>query len=341
MTDMVARLGVARQRRRLSAVARRVRRRTGPLVRNGSLALLYHRAASDSLDPWRLAVQPKHLAEHLEILAAHTRPTTATGFQRDQDRGRIQPRTTLVTFDDGYADLCSEVAPRLRAAGVPATMYIVSAAIDRDREFWWDALARALLGPESSSGMLRLEIAGRTHHWELTEDGQRSEVHRQVWAALRDRPPAERDHLVEEVLAWAGLPVTARESHRTLRSAELAQLAADDLIEIGAHTSNHSRLAALAPEVQQREIADSRSVLEDFLSRPVTSFAYPHGGPDDVGPTTPGSVRAAGFRNAYLATPGCLRARSNRYRLPRLFVEDMDGAGFAALLWRYAGIRVS
>lgn len=339
---MVDRHGLVRQRRRLAAVARRVRRATRPLVRNGSLALLYHRAASDSVDPWRLAVQPKHLAEHLEILAAYTRPTTAAGFQRDQDRGRIQPRTTLVTFDDGYADLCSEVAPRLRAAGVPATMYIVSAAIDRDREFWWDALARALLGPESPSGTLRLEVAGRTHRWELTAtDGQRSGVHRQVWVALRDRPPAERDRLVEEVLAWAGLPTTARESHRTLRSAELAQLGADDLIEIGAHTTNHSRLAALTPEVQQREIADSRSALEDFLSRPVTSFAYPHGGPDDVGPTTPGSVRAAGFGNAYLATPGRLRARTDRYQLPRLFVEDMDGAGFAALLSRYAGIRVS
>jgi peptidoglycan/xylan/chitin deacetylase (PgdA/CDA1 family) len=118
-------------------------------------------------------------------------------------------------------------------------------------------------------------------------------------------------------------------------------LGRDDLIEIGAHTTSHSRLAALAPEVQQHEIEDSRSALEEFLSRPVTSFAYPHGGPDDVGPATPGRVRAAGFSNAYLATAGRLRRRSDRYRLPRLFVEDMDGAGFAALLWRYAGIRVS
>jgi peptidoglycan/xylan/chitin deacetylase (PgdA/CDA1 family) len=333
--------GLARQRRRLIAVARRVRRAAAPLVPNGSLALLYHRTASDSVDPWRLAVQPHHLTEHLAILAAHTRPTTAAGLQRAQDSGRIPPRTTLVTFDDGYADLATEVAPRLEAAGVPATMFVVSGAIDRDREFWWDALARALLGPERGSGLLRLDIAGRTHVWELTDDARRAAVHRQVWASLRDRPPTERDHLAEEVLAWAGLPEEARESHRTLRSAELDRLARDDLIEIGGHTVNHPRLAALSPEGQQREIADSRSALEAFVSRPVTSFAYPHGGPDDVGSTTPREVRAAGFETAYLATPGRLRARSDQYRLPRLFVEDMDGAGFAALLWRYAGIKVS
>ena len=55
--------------RRLAAVARRVRRATGPLVSNGSLALLYHRAAHENVDPWRLAVQPDHLSQHLEILA--------------------------------------------------------------------------------------------------------------------------------------------------------------------------------------------------------------------------------------------------------------------------------
>jgi peptidoglycan/xylan/chitin deacetylase (PgdA/CDA1 family) len=305
------------------------------------LVLLYHRAARDSVDPWRLAVQPHHLTEHFEILAAHTRPTTAAGLQRAQDSGRIPPRTTLVTFDDGYADLASEVAPRLRAAGVPATMFLVSGAIDRDREFWWDSLARALLGPERGSGTLSLRIAGRVHSWELADDAQCAAAHRQVWATLRDRASTERDRLAEEVLAWAGLPLQARDTHRTLRSAELDGLASDDLIEIGAHTANHPRLAALTPADQQREIGGGRSALEAFISRPVTSFAYPHGGPDDLGSRTPSRVRAAGFENAYLATAGRLRARSDPYRLPRLFVEDMDGTGFARLLWRCAGIKVS
>ena len=59
------------------------------------------------------------------------------------------------------------------------------------------------------------------------------------------------------------------------------------------------------------------------------------------GPLRRARFGAAGFGTAYLATPGRLRARSDPYRLPRLFVEDMDGAGFARLLWRYAGIKVS
>ena len=328
-------------RRRLSAVSRRVRRAVAPVLANGSVVLLYHRAAKDSVDPWRLAVRPEHLSEHLEILAAHTRPTTAAGLRQAQDRGRVPRRTTLVTFDDGYADLASEVAPRLRTAGVPATMFVVSGAVDRNREFWWDALARGLLGPERGSGTLALLVGDRTHRWEFTEDADRRALHRQVWGTLRDRSPAERDHLAEQVLCWAGLPLGARDTHRTLTSTELDRLAGDDLVEIGAHTANHPRLSALSPERQQSEIEDSRSALEAFVSRPVTSFAYPHGSPDDVTPTTPGRVQAAGFGSAYLATPGRLSARTDPFRLPRLFVEDMDGTAFAALLWRHAGIRVS
>ena len=72
----------------------------------------------------------------------------------------------------------------------------------------------------------------------------------------------------------------------------------------------------------------------------MTSFAYPHGGPEDVPPSARDSVRAAGFETAFLASPGRLAARRDPHQLPRLFVENMDGEGFAALLWRYAGIRV-
>lgn len=304
------------------------------------MALLYHRAAVDAVDPWRLAVQPEHLTQHLEILAAHTRPTTSAGFRRACRRGRLPARTTLITFDDGYADLATEIAPRLRKAAVPATMFVVSGAIDRAREFWWDSMARAILGPEPGTGILALQIGEREHRWNLTDES-RFVVHRQVWALLRDRPSSERDDLVEQVLAWAGLTLRARDTHRTLRSAELAGLAGDDLIEIGGHTASHPRLATLSHEQRRREIEDGRSALEAFISRPVTSFAYPHGGPDDVGPGTPDQVREAGFDAAYVATPGRLGAGSDAYRLPRVFVEDMDGEEFARLLWRYARIKVS
>ncbi len=330
-------------RGRARRAARWLVRAAGPPVRNGAVALLYHRATRADVDPWRLAVDPEHLGEHLEILARCTRPTTASGLRAAIDRGRVLPRTVVVTFDDGYADLASEVAPRLERAGVPATVFVVSRAVDRDREFWWDGLERALLGPAIPAGPLRLTIGGRVHEWSPSQLGgvpARAGLHRDIWTTLRARPPEERDALVEEVLGWAGLRPEPRATHRTLSSGELGRLAGDGLVEIGAHTANHPWLAGLDPERQRREIERGRSELEERVGGPVDTFAYPHGGPDDVGPTAVDLVRRAGFRSAFLAGPGRLRPRRDVHTLPRLFVEDMDGDAFGRLLWRHTGIRV-
>ena len=330
-------------KRRLRPVRARVRglrRAVGPPVRNGSVALVYHRAARDEVDPWRLAVSPGHLSEHLEILGSHTRSVHASGLHAARASGRIPPRTTVVTFDDGYADLDTEIRPRLERAGVPATMYVVSRAVDRDREFWWDALARAVLGPDGGTGELELVIGDRRSRWEVDGAATRPTVHRDLWARLRSRPPAERDHLVEQVLTWAGLPLEARPSHRTLTSAQLQALNSHDLVELGAHTANHAWLAGLTPAAQAQEIEQGRSELQAAVAQPIRSLAYPHGGWSDVGPSALAAARRAGFDTAFLAAAGRLVARSDPHRLPRVFVEDMDGDGFAALLWQFAGIRV-
>lgn len=318
---------------------RRIRRAAGPPVRNGSVALVYHRAARDEVDPWRLAVTPTHLSEHLEILADHTVPILASALHSARERGRIPAKTTVLTFDDGYADLATEIAPRLERAGVPATVYIVSRAVDRDREFWWDSLARALLSTDGRTGVLSLRIGESTSTWDVGET-RRSVTHRDVWARIRSRPPEERDRLAEQVLAWADLSLEARPSHRTLSSAQLQDLASHDLVEVGAHTANHVWLAGLDPAAQQLEIEQGRRELEAALSDPIRSLAYPHGGWADVGTSALAATRRAGFDTAFLASPGRLRAGGDPHRLPRVFVEDMDGEAFAALLWQFAGIKV-
>jgi len=79
--------------------------------------------------------------------------------------------------------------------------------------------------------------------------------------------------------AWAGVapPGPPAEQVRCMTVAELHELVGDGLVEIGAHTRTHPMLSALKPAEQREEIAGSRSDLEAWLDRPVTSFAYPFG----------------------------------------------------------------
>ena len=135
------------------------------------------------------------------------------------------------------------------------------------------------------------------------------------------------------------MPATPRPSHRTLTSGELDQLARDDRLEIGSHTADHAWLAGLTPDATTAQIDSGRAELEDRIGRPVESFAYPHGGKSDVGDGQR-AVRLAGFMQAFMATPGTVRHGADRFTLPRLFVEDVDGEDFGRLLWRHARIRV-
>ena len=109
---------------------------------------------------------------------------------------------------------------------------------------------------------------------------------------------------------------------------EIQQLAAGDLVEVGAHTVTHPVLAQLSREEQQKEIRDSKQALEQVVNRPVTSFAYPFGCRSDYTSDTVTAVREAGFQCAASNYPGLIRPRADRFQLPRYVVRNWDGDVF-------------
>ena len=347
-------------RARLRRLARRVRA-AAPFVPGSAVVLVYHRATDLAVDPWGLAVSPGHLAEHLELLHRHARPTSAAGLADLLEAGSVPRGTVVVTFDDGYADLATTVRPALDRADVPATMFVVSDAVDDAGEFWWDALERVFLTGAPLPGRLELRIDGTERSWsvpatsELPAGGavdhaswrawhppptERHRIYRETWEALRVVEPASRDQLVAGILAWAGIAVTARASHRTVTTAELAELASDLLIEIGGHTRTHASLGALSPAGQLAEMVDGRDRLRDRIGRPVPSLAYPFGRDPDVTAATVALAREAGFRIAFTTHQGSASTRSNLLALPRVYVGDVDGDGFARMLLNETGLRV-
>ncbi len=120
----------------------------------------------------------------------------------------------------------------------------------------------------------------------------------------------------------------AQADARSLAADEIRQLA-NGLVEIGAHTVNHLRLAAQPMTVQRSEIQESKRVLEALLGRPVIAFSYPHG---SASPETRALVQAAGFHYACASQPDVARRGSHHYHLPRLWVPDVDGHRFARWL---------
>lgn len=63
--------------------------------------------------------------------------------------------------------------------------------------------------------------------------------------------------------------------------AQARELVAMPDVEVGSHTVRHARLDELSRGDIARELGDSRSHLEQLLSAPVDTLAYPHGNYDD------------------------------------------------------------
>ena len=282
--------------------------------RPSGLILAYHRVARLASDPWAIAVSPEHFIEHLEILHRECTPMSLERCVLLAAEDKLPPRAVAVTFDDGYADNLHEALPCLHRYGIPASVFVTARAVGSVNEFWWDELERLLLPSTQYSS------------WRAWEDplSQRHRLYQVLYAALQKCSERTRSHAFDELQREWG-PSNSRTSHQTLTRHELQALAEDPLIEIGAHTLSHPVLSALAPEVQQYEIAGGKSELEAMLGREIRPFAYPYGRAGHYSAETVALVREAGYRIACSFQPGRLDRTSNAFELPRCGVSDWNG----------------
>ena len=96
---------------------------------------------------------------------------------------------------------------------------------------------------------------------------------------------------------------------------ELRILDREPLCTIGAHTLSHPRLDTLTVIEQQKEIVESKVILEQWLGHPIQHFSYPHGAYND---DTLSIVKSAGFRSALCAWGGTVRRGYNPHLLNRI-----------------------
>src|SRR4029077_2609922 len=77
---------------------------------------------------------------------------------------------------------------------------------------------------------------------------------------------------------WVGTP--PKEPLRTLTLAQVLEMR-DAGVEVGSHSSVHHDLTTLSEAGCERDLRESREILEDLLHQPVRHLAYPRGRSDE------------------------------------------------------------
>lgn len=106
------------------------------------------------------------------------------------------------------------------------------------------------------------------------------------------------------------------EGDRRILSADALRSLDPEQIEVGAHSRTHPELDRSPRRAARAEIAGSRHELEEWLDRPVRSFAYPFGYHSHA---VRRSVAAAGFTGAFAVSDLVAQTgRDSRWAIPRL-----------------------
>lgn len=232
-----------------------------------------------------------------------------------------RPRAVL-TFDDGEAGLFRHLLPIVTAERVPVTVYVATGQIETGRPYWFDRVMTALQGPGPATVDLAAEGLGR---WDLpAEPGAlRWRVLGGLLERLKAVEPARRETLADAIVARhpppAGAPAIGPMSR-----AELAELARDPCVTIGAHSHCHNLLDQVPAPEAEASMARSRALLQDWTGQEVAHFAWPNGN------HTQGLRQAAerlGFRSACALDNRLWHRGCDPFALSRLWIERYDTAG--------------
>jgi peptidoglycan/xylan/chitin deacetylase (PgdA/CDA1 family) len=87
--------------------------------------------------------------------------------------------------------------------------------------------------------------------------------------------------------------------------------------EIGSHTVTHANFGTISVEQARRELAVSRTVLEEHLRQPVRWFAYPYGGVNNFRPELLPLLEETGYQGGLSGHGGFIYPGADARLLPR------------------------
>ena len=304
--------------------------------RRAPVILMFHRIADPVCDPWGLSVAPSRFEAQMRALKACRMPLSTADFVSGLEDGTLPALAVAVTFDDGYIDNVRVAKPILESVGIPATMFLTTGYLGKQKEFWWDELTRLVLaGRAAVEGTLVIgsrvfavrlpalaDAAARpSSTWRAWQPPRtpREHLYFDIWNELRVLDHAAREHGLERARHLFG-QLAPSENDLPMNAEDVRHLVTGACIDIGAHSETHQPLTTLHVNDRRREIQGSRSVCETLAGKPVEAFSYPHG---DLDAPTAQLVRESGYRWACSTHPAAIdRARFDLYNLPRVQALD-------------------
>jgi len=308
-----------------AVVRSRVLRAAARFARPRAVILSYHSVVEEperTANTIRISNPRASFESQMSALAQRFNPVTIEQVALFAAEGRqLPPRSTAVTFDDGFADNHDVVLPILSRYGIPAAFYIMVNAVETGTPPWYVRLNYAFC----TTTVPKWKHPGNGRSFELgNADGKQAALNT-AWDLGAARAGAAQEELVRQIEESLQVePLDARsglmlnwDQVRALKQAGHT---------IGGHTLSHPNLAHITEGEARSEIRGCKERLEERLGEPIEHFSYPHPALNPQWtPQTLQITREAGFRSALLTTPGSVLPGDQPLSLKRVpGAKDFD-----------------
>ncbi|MBV9829472.1 MAG: polysaccharide deacetylase family protein [Alphaproteobacteria bacterium] len=224
------------------------------------------------------------------------------------------------TFDDGYRDNWEIAWPIFRRWEAPFTVFLTTDFIDGTVPMCWSLLERCIASQD------HFYLSDGERHWDWPTKA--IEEKQACFAIVDELFRCSTRHVAQRLSAdlrsrygedlWEAARLDALDWNN------VREMAADPLVDIGAHSLSHPLLGQLDCVEALREIAGSKAVIEREIDRPVPHFAFPFGDDRAIGRDGVALACEAGFDVALTTRRDVLRASDvgRLHELPRITLDS-------------------
>lgn len=275
------------------------------------VVLCYHRVGTKGL-PIYSALPPEIFEAQMHYLTHEYRIISVSELCDELINPRLTEPAVAITFDDGYGDLFHHAFPILKKYQIPATVFLAVQAIESNEVPWYDRIFAVLqLLPGTSLDMQ----LGAPRRFALGSPADRLQVADRIMRHLRSLPDKLRRDCVSDLEQRVRLPKESL-SGRML-SWEQVRVMHRGGVSFGSHSLSHRVMGRLPPEELERELRESKEIIEKRMGAPVDTFAFPFGQPSDIGGVSSDFLSACGYRCAMTTVEGTNASGTSPYQIRR------------------------
>ncbi len=236
----------------------------------------------------------------------------------------VASNALVLSFDDGYLNNATCVAPLLVEHNTPAIFYLTTKGLlSGEHRYWIDRLDFVLQKLQKPSQAIVLKGQSFTVQLHERRAFEQSYKAFRMWVkALYDDDVQmlnDLDHLIERLETEAGASICDLKEDcfsRVMSASEANGL--PDLVSIGSHTVNHFRATHIPQEQFAEELEQSyRDLLQNIVNHQPRHFCFPNGNYNDA---VVESVRGSSFESAVTVERGTNKIGCDVYRLRRISI---------------------